>query len=756
MTTTAQPASNDRTENHEGTSGVVGRPLDRVDGMAKTTGAARFAAEFGYAGLTHAALVHATVARGRITEIDTTAADALPGVIAVLTHRNAPKLRPPRRPNIIRDLGPDVSGTNVNYLNTDEVHWDGQPIAVVVAETSAAAQEAAGLVRVVYAQLPFTVDFAVEATTHAKPAKGDLTFRGGAKKGKAEAALAAAAVSVDRHFTTPPLQQNAIEPHATIAVWEGDRLTLHDTTQSIRAMRAHIAWRFAVPVTNVRVVSPFVGGGFGGKFGVWPGTVLAALAARSVGRPVRLALTRQAVNRTVGGRTASTNRVALGADIDGKLTAIVHTSVTRLGRVGGTLEQTTAPARHLYRTPNLLTQQNVVELDLLANSWLRAPGEAIGTFALESAMDELAYELGIDPIELRMRNEPDTDPLDGKRFSQRMLREAFAVGAERFGWSERTPEPRSMRDGRWLVGIGVATAFHSALRMTANVTVRVAADGSVVVRCGFHEMGMGGATAQAQIAADALGVAFEAVKVEYGDSNLPRGPMAGQSNQTATVATSVLAACDELNQKLHTLARRTSTVGETPAATLAAAGRPYIEASVGSDTRLGKVAGQAKFLSTFLRDQRWSKAARGAQFCEVRVDADTGEVRISRWLGMFDVGRIINPKTAASQLRGAIVMGIGMALSEQTLVDPRNGRTMSAGLDSYYVPVQADIPPIDVAWLDEPDKTMPLGLVGLGEVGMTGVAAAIANAVFHATGKRIRDLPITLDAVVDGETAIPR
>ncbi|MDQ2983069.1 MAG: xanthine dehydrogenase family protein molybdopterin-binding subunit, partial [Actinomycetota bacterium] len=617
----------------------------------------------------------------------------------------------------------------------------------VVAETSAAAHEAAELVEVAYEELPFAVDFAAEERK-ATPAKGDISFRGGAKKGGAEAALAAAPVSVDLRYTTPGLQQNAIEPHATIALWEGDRLTLHDATQNIEALRTHIAWRFAVPPANVRVISPYVGGGFGGKFAVWPGTVLTALAARAVGRPVRMVLTRKGVSRTVGGRTASTNRIALGADADGRLSAIVHTSVTRVGRVGGWLERTTAPTRNLYGAANLLTQQNVVELDLLPNSWLRAPGEAIGVFVLESAMDELAHKLGMDPIELRMRNEPDADPLKGKRFSQRMLREAFAVGAERFGWSARTPEPGSMRDGRWLVGMGVATAFHTALRVTANVAVRLAADGSVLVQCAFHEMGMGAATVQGQIAADALGVPFEAVRVEYGDSNLPAGPMAGQSTQTASVATSVLAACDELNEKLRTLARRTSTVGESHATTLAAAGLPFIEATVGSGTRLGKLAGQARFLSRYLRDQRWSKAARGAQFCEVRVDTDTGEARISRWVGVFDVGRVINPKTAASQLRGSIVMGIGMALSEQSLIDPRNGRTMSAGLDSYYVPVHADIPPIDVTWLDEPDKTMPLGILGLGEVGKTGVAAAIANAVFHATGKRIRDLPITLDKLI--------
>ena len=296
--------------------------------------------------------------------------------------------------------------------------------------------------------------------------------------------------------------------------------------------------------------------------------------------------------------------------------------------------------------------------------------------------------------------------------------------------------------------MGTATAYHPVLRLIADVKVRLNHDGTALLRCSFHEMGMAAATVQAQIAADALGIAYNKVNVEYGDSALPPGPLAGNSNQTATVATSVLAACAEIAEKLSTLARRDGTTGQDPAVILRAAKTPFIEASVGSTSRFGALRSQGRILATFLKDQRWSKAARGAQFCEVRVNADTGELRVSRWLGMFDVGRIINPKTAASQLRGAIVMGIGMALSEQTLLDPRNGRNMSAGLDSYYLPVHADIPPIDVVWLDQPDPTMPLGIIGLGEVGMTGVAAAISNAVFHATGRRVRDLPITLDKIL--------
>jgi xanthine dehydrogenase YagR molybdenum-binding subunit len=731
----------------ETTPRVVGRPIDRVDGKAKTTGAAQFSAEYPYPDIAHAALVHSTISRGRITGIDTEAAAAVPGVFAVITHRNAPAMKqpPPVSPMNMSTL---VSGTSVNYLNTDEVHWDGQPIAIVVAESLDAAREAAGLVQVTYRQLPSTVDFAAEEK-NAKPQKSNIVMRGSAKKGDAEAALAAAPVSVDGRFTTPTHHHNAIEPHATTAAWDGDRLTVHDGTQSIDWVRTHLALRFAIPAENVRVIAPFVGGGFGGKGMIWPGTILAALAARATGRPVRLMLTREGVYRTVGGRTPSTQRVALGAGTDGKLTALIHTSVTRTGRVGGGPEQVTSQSKHLYDAQNILVQQTLVELDLISNTSMRAPGESIGSFALEASVDELAYQLGIDPIALRMRNEPAKNPIDGKKFSHRMLREAYALGAERFGWSDREPEPGSMRDGRWLVGMGVASAYHPSWQFSANVTVRLSVDGTVLVRCGFQEMGMGGATAQAQIVADALGVPFEAVRVEYGDSALPTSPGAGGSMQTASVANSLLAACEKLKREIRTLAKRSGTIGESHTATLAKAGVPSVEAAIGSETRFGRLTGQLKFMSKFMLDQRrWMKAACGAQFCEVRIDPDTGEVRVSRWVGAFDVGTVINAKTASSQLRGGIVMGIGMALAEETLVDPRNGRIMNPSLAEYHVPVHADIPPIDISYLDDPDPTMPLGLIGVGEVGITGVAGAIANAIHHATGKRIRDLPITLDKLL--------
>jgi xanthine dehydrogenase YagR molybdenum-binding subunit len=747
---------------------VLGMPLDRVDAPAKTTGTARYSAEFGYPGLVHAALVCATVTRARITDIDTSAAEALPGVVAVLTHRNAPAMKPAPAESML-NLATLAPGTTVNYLNTDEVAWNGQPVAVCVAETLDAALAAAELVRVDYAELPSTTDF-VAAEPDATPQKGNALIPAGGRKGDAEAALAAAPVSVDLRFTTPMHHHNALEPHATTASWDGDRLTVHDGSQNIDWTRRHLAIRFGVPMGNVRVIAPYVGGAFGGKTRVWPGTILAVLAARVTGRPVRLMLTREAVYRTVGGRTPSTQRVALGATRDGRLTSLVHTSVTQLGRVGGAEEQVVSASRLLYAAENMYLQQRQVRLDVLPNTVMRAPGESIGTYALESAMDELAYRLDLDPIELRLRNEPERGPLDGKRFAHRRLREAYALGAQRFGWADRTPEPRSMRDGRWLVGMGVAAAYHPAWRFPANVTVRLSADGSVLVRCGFHEMGMGAATAQAQVAAHALGVPVEAVRVEYGDTDLPTGPGAGGSAQTASVAASLVEACAKVRRTVFGLARRSGSplrghrfaevvardgglfagsAGETYAAVLTRAGRSHVDAAVGSDTRLGYLTGQARFMARFVRDsRRWVRAAAGAQFCEVRVDPDTGEVRVSRWVGVFDIGTVVNAKTAASQLRGGIVMGLGLALGEESLVDPATGRVINANLAEYHVPVHADVPRIDVACLNDPDPTMPLGVLGAGEVGITGVGGAVANAVYHATGRRIRDLPITLDKLL--------
>ncbi|SNS14255.1 xanthine dehydrogenase YagR molybdenum-binding subunit [Geodermatophilus saharensis] len=751
---------------------AVGRPLDRVDGPAKTAGLARYTADHHVPDLAHAALVHATVARGRITGLDTADAEAVGGVLAVLTHHNAPRMTPPA-PVSALDLSTLAPGTTVDYLNTDRVHWNGQPVAVVVADSPDTARQAARLVRVTYEVEPAVTDFAA-AQDDAVPLRGTLLVLGEERTGDAERALATAPVVVDHRYTTPAQSHHAMEPHATVAVWNGDRLTVHEGSQDVDWARRHLARRFGVPLAGVRVLSPHVGGGFGGKAPVWAGTVLTVLAARATGRAVRMVLSREDVIRTVGGRTPTVQRVALGAQRDGTLTALLHTGVSQVGRVGGTPEPVGSQSRHLYAAPHIWIRHSTTTLDVLPTAHMRAPGEAVGTFALESAVDELAVALGMDPVELRMRNEPDRDPLDGKRFSRRDLRAAYARGAERFGWAERTPSPRSMRDGHWLVGRGVATAFHLPVRLPADVTVRLRADGTVLVRCAFHEIGVGAATAQTQVAADALGVPVEAVTVEHGDTELPVGPQAGGSGQTASVATALLEACEELKRSVLALARRSPSSplrgrrlselragrgglyradapdrGETYGVILTRAGRAEIEVRTAAGTRLGRTLQQARAAAGWFRDRRrWVRAVTGAHFCEVRVDEHTGEVRVSRWLGVFDVGRVVNPKTATSQLRGGIVMGIGAALSEETLVDPRTGRTVNPGLAEYHVPVQADLPRIEVDYLDEPDPTTPLGLLGVGEVGITGVAAAVANAVHHATGVRVRDLPVTLDRLL--------
>ncbi len=729
---------------------ILGEPITRLDAQPKTTGTAQYSGDHLYPNLAHATLVHAPVTRARITHIDATPAQALPGVHAVITHHNAPKLKPAPKPSLL-NLPTLATGTSVNYLNTDEVHWNGQPVAVVVADTLDIAREAARLIKITYTELPATVDFAQEQR-NAVPQTTNLVSEGGGRKGDAVSALASADVSVDLRFSTPMHNHNALEPHTTTAIWTGDTLTVHDGTQQIDWTRRHLALRFGIPVDQVRVVSPFVGGAFGGKSNVWAGTILAAVAAKVTGRPVRLALTREGVYRTVGGRTPSTQRVALGADRDGQLTALIHTSTTQLGRVGGYTEQVVSQSRHLYDAQNILVQQHQLTLDALPNAVMRAPGESIGSFALEAAMDELAYRLDLDPIELRMRNEPDRNPLDGKLFARRGLREAYARGAERFRWADRTAAPRSMQDGRWLVGMGVATAYHPAWEFPANVTLRLSADGDVLLRCGFHEMGMGAATAFAQVTAHALRVPLESVRVAYGTSDLPVGPGAGGSAQTASVSRAILDAAARLRKELAALG--TDAPGDDLAAVLRAAGRTHHEVAIGADSGLRRLTGQVRFMTKLVRDRRkYVKAACGAHFCEVRVDADTGEIRVTRWLGVFDIGTVVNAKTAASQLRGGIVMGIGAALGEETLVDRDTGRIVNANLAEYHVPVHADVPRIDIECLGDPDPTMPLGVLGAGEVGIVGVAGAIANAVHHATGRRVRDLPITLDKLLGGHHA---
>jgi xanthine dehydrogenase YagR molybdenum-binding subunit len=748
-------ASSERPATHR----YVGRPLHRVDGEAKVTGKAVFTAELDLPGLAYAALVCSTIARGRVAAVDGTAAARVPGFVALLTHESMPRLERPE-PGM-QAGGAGFALSDLPYLQDDAVRWDGQPVAVVVADTLEDAEHAASLVSVTYEPADAAVSFEAELR-HAVVPESVLGEPPEITIGDPDGELTRAAVKVDLTYRTPRYNHHAIEPHATVAWWDEEgALTVYDTTQSVFRCKEALAQVFGIEGSKVRAIAAYVGGGFGGKAGLWSHTALCAAAAKVVRRPIKLALTREQVVRVVGGRTVSDQHVALGADRRGRLAALVHEGLTAATTHGRYPEQLTFPARHLYKTAALRVRQQVVNLDMVANTWMRAPGESIGTFALESALDELAHALELDPIELRRRNEPRKDPTEQMRFSRRNLVEAYRCGAEAFGWSERRrATPRTRRDGPWLLGAGVATAFYPYYRIGAKARVRISADGTVTIFAPANEMGMGTATVQIQRAAERLGLPIERVSFEYGDSALlDTKIMAGGSSQTVSVAAAVDAAIDKALRALLRLAKRQADSplqgleykdavardgglyradapdrGESVTAILRRAGRDEIEVEA--------AAGEPKEL------EKYSMASYGAQFCEVRVHEHTGEIRVARWVGAFDCGRILNRKTAESQLRGGIVMGIGMALMEETLFDERRGRIMTRSLADYHVPVNLDVPNIEVLFLDEADERAAGGAHGIGELGITGAAAAIANAVFDATGTRVRELPITLDRLV--------
>ncbi|MCC6890081.1 MAG: xanthine dehydrogenase family protein molybdopterin-binding subunit [Hyphomicrobiales bacterium] len=734
--------------------GTIGKPISRVDGPLKVKGAATFTAEFQIENLAYAALVHSTIAKGRLTRIDYSKASALPGVIAIITHHNAPRMQRPSRLDA-NDLGEGVGASDLPILQDDTVHYDGQAVAVVVAETIEQAEHAASLVRVAYDVETPRVSFD-RLKPNAVVPSDVLGEEPEVRIGDADNALAKAAYRVDNLYRTPAHNHNAIELHATIAMWEGSRLTVFDTTQFVNGMKHQLARIFGLKVDEVRVISPFVGGGFGGKWSVWSYTALCAAAAKATQRPVKLMLSREGVFRLIGGRTPSEQRVALGADSNGTFTALIHTGITATTTDADYPEQISFLARHLYAAKSMVIGQKVVYRDTVANTWMRAPGESIATFALESAIDELAHAMNIDPIALRRINEPDRNPTKGTPFSSRNLVEAYRRGADRFGWSERPREPRSQRDGKWLIGQGVASAYYPVFRFPATVRVRVLADGTALVQAAGSEMGMGTATVQIQHAAERLGLPIDKVSFEYGDSALPDSPItAGGSSQTGSIIAAVRPAVEKLHREFIKLAGSDSPLagandveardgglyragdsgaGETYVAILKRAGKDLIEVEESAPMPL--------------EIMKYSMASYGAQFCEVRVHEHTGEVRVSRWLGSFDCGRIINPKTAISQFRGGIIMGIGMALAEETVLDERRGRIVNRSLAEYHIPVHLDVPQIEIIYTDIPDEQAPLGARGIGEIGITGAAAAVANAVFHATGKRIRDLPITLDKLL--------
>ncbi len=733
--------------------GLVGAQVPRIDGPLKVRGAARFAAEVPMEGMVYASLAFSTIPEGRIAALDTSAAQDAPGVVLVMTHENAPRMNP--APAALT-APKGTAGDDLPVMQDDQIHWNGQPIAVVLANTHEQADHAVSLIRATYAPEPAVTSF-LEATARGLQPGNFAGSPLSAQIGDAEAALAAAPYQVDLTYRTPRHNHNAIEPHAVTLAWDGEDLFLHDSPKGVRQTAWSLGQVFGIPEDQVHVSSPFVGGGFGGK-SLWQYQILAAAAAKVAGRPVRLALSREGVYRLVGGRSSTEQRLAIGARADGRFDALIHTGVTVKTAHNYLPEPFILPTMSLYGAGTLTLGVQVAEMNMMANGFMRAPGESVGSFALESAIDELADRISMDPVELRLRNEPDSDPLSGRPFSGRHLAEAYRAGAERFGWDQRDRKPATRRDGEWLVGLGTAAATYPYFRMPGGAArIILTRDGHARVEIGAQEMGMGTATVQAQVTAERLGLPLEQVTFAYGDSSYPGAVLAGGSQQTASIGSSVIAAHRELVAELLQLAGDDSPLaGLGPNDVGATDGGLAGQREGGGWESYAEILGRAGLDEVSaeaaapppVETENWSMHSYGALFCEVRVNAVTGETRVSRFLGSYDCGRILNGKTAASQFRGGIIMGLGLALMEETLFDERNGRIMNPSLSDYHVPVHMDVPQIDVMWTDIPDPHAPMGARGIGEIGITGVGAAVANAVYNATGTRVRDLPITLDKLL--------
>lgn len=741
-------------------SAVLGQGVARVDGPAKVTGRAAYATDHLPARTVHLALVTATIAHGTITALDTAAAAAVPGVRLLLSHQ--PGQRPPLHP--VTTAGDLSSGVKTHErlvpLQTAQVYYVGQLVAAVAADTPEAAQYAASLVAVRYAPQPPATGLIdqLPAARHQPILKNeptDQTF------GDPDAALAAAAQQLDAYYTTPAAHHAAMELHGLVAEWQGEQLTVHEPSQWVGGAGRALAEALGLAAGQVHVVSPFVGGAFGGKAYFRYHAALCAHAARLLGCPVKLVLTRKQAFVLGSGRPATRQRIRLGADAAGHLQAVVHDTWSATSVVDDYQETCGYATRQHYATPSLRTTHRMVPLHIGTPCPMRAPGEAPGHFALESALDELAHQLGLDPIELRLRNYADAEPGTGRPFSAKHLRACYALGAARIDWARRPTQPGTWRDGAWRRGLGMASVVFHVAQFATRAAVTLHADGTAEVASAAHDLGTGTYTVVSQLAATHLGVPLAQVRCRLGDNRLPPAAVAAGQGTTNSLGPAVVQAATRLRQRLAALASAdpaSPLVGVPPAAIGAANGRLFAladpargEAYATLLPRLGpaELREEAAFEPVAAARthslQNW-----GAQFAEVAVHARTGEVRVRRLVGAFDFGRVLNPRLAQSQLRGGLVFGLGMALSEAVLYDPSSGHPVNANLGEYLVPVQADIPPIELVLLDKPDYVVSpgLGAKGCGEIGNTGTAAALANAVFNATGQRVRDLPITADKLL--------
>jgi len=692
---------------------AIGQPLRRVDGRQKVTGQARYAAEHAVPGCVHGVLVTSTIAAGRIAHLDTQAAAKVPGVLAIVSHLNSPKVPGYENPK------PDerVEGQQLRVFFDDKIHYSNQPVALAIASSLEQAQYAASLVRVQYEQAASQTDITKNLAHSYTPKRSENYTRGEPQGYKT------APVQIAHEYQTPLQVHNPMEMHAAIAAWQGNQLTVWNKTQAPTLAQKDLMKLWALPKEAVQVHSPFVGGAFGSSSRIWPPEMAAILGAKVVGRPVKVVNAREQEFNMVGYRPRSVQRVALGAQADGTLVGVSHEVFGATSRYEEFTERTLHPTKSGYRCPNANLTYQLVPLDLSTPCWARGPGETTGSFALESAMDELAYALQLDPLALRLKNFAEVDPENEHPWSTNYLRECYERGAAKFGWAKRNPTPAATRDGDWLVGQGMAMGIYKAVRAKASARARLLPDGTLLVQSATADVGPGTATVMTQIAADAFGIAPEKVRFELGDAAFPPAPGQFGSHTVASVGAAVHEACTALRQQL--------------------AGSAAADASH-SPVEVVREAAEVP--------EKGPKSGKSfcASFVEVRVHAHTGEVRVSRVVSAIDAGRIMNPKTAQSQVYGAITWGLGLALMEDAVLDHRFGRVTNHDLANYHVPVNADIPPvIDVLFIDKPDTYLdPVGAKGLGEIGIVGFSAAIANAVYHATGKRVRELPITPDKLV--------
>jgi xanthine dehydrogenase YagR molybdenum-binding subunit len=728
----------------------IGTPTSRVDGRAKVTGTAQYAGEFKASNLAYGSIVTSTIAKGRIARIDTSRALTVEGVIDVLTHENRPKMA-----NTDEGYHDEVApgGSPFRPLYDDTIKFNGQPIAVVIAEEWEIARFAATLVNVDYQAQDHATDL------HARLDEGFVVEKPDKPRGNAATALAAAAVRHEAEYFIPIEHHNPMELFAATAVWNGDgKLTVYDKTQGVQNVQRYLCGVFGLHSDDVRVMSPYVGGAFGSGLRPQYEVVLAVQAALKLKRSVRIVLAREQMYG-LGYRPATIERVAIAAKTDGTLDAITHEAIAMTSQYEEFSRNDTSWSALLYKSPNAKYVHRLTRLDVPTPCDMRAPGAATGVYALECAMDELAIALRIDPIELRLRCYSDRDQNTDVPFTSKQLRECYRKGAEVFGWAGRNPEPRSMRDGTELVGWGMATGVWEALQMPMGARVVLTGNGYAEVSCATSDIGTGTYTIMAQIAADMLGVPIDNVTVKLGDSSLPHSMVEGGSWTAASVAHAIAVTAEEVRKELLGLAQKmpNSPLADLHVDDVALAGGMIVArqntsraVSVAEAMRHGGVDRIEHEKSTeFKEDTKHARNTHSAIFAEVKVDEQLGVIRVTRVVNAVAAGRIINTKTAASQIMGSVVWGIGMALHEETLVDHKFGRVMNANIAEYHVPVNADVQDIKIIFVDEPDDIVnPLGIKGVGEIGIVGVAAAIANAVYHATGKRVRDLPITIDKLL--------